>query len=223
MDWKPLLSLITLAVILSAGLTIVGYYLRPPHQSLIYICKPLTTILILITAGLPGTFFTDPYALAIGIGLLFSLAGDIWQMLSRRHFLKALISFLITHIFYALAFLTDPPAYGSLWPVFPLMLIGAGILAYLWPALSIGMKAAVSVYIAVIVVMVALAAGRALADFSVGTLAAAIGALLFLASDAVLAINRFRRPFRLSQAVILSSYFAGQLLIALSVGLRTIY
>jgi len=50
----------------------------------------------------------------------------------------------------------------------------------------------------------------------------AFGAFLFLASDAVLAVNRFRRPFRLAQAVILSSYFAGQLMISLSVGLRPV-
>jgi uncharacterized membrane protein YhhN len=215
------LPIISLAALLSAGLTITGYSLRPPRRTLIYICKPLATILILITTALPGTLPADPYALAIGIGLLFSLSGDIWEMLSRRHFLKALISFLITHICYGLAFLTDTPAYGFLWPVIPLALIGAAILAYLWRALSTGMKAAVGIYVGVIVVMVALAAGRALAYPSPGTLFAAIGAFLFLASDAVLAVNRFRRPVRLAQAVILSTYFAGQLLIALSISLRT--
>jgi uncharacterized membrane protein YhhN len=222
LDWKSSLPLIGLAVLLSAALTITGYYLRTPSRRLIYVCKPLTTILIFITAALPGTFPRDRYALAVGVGLIFSLFGDIWQMLSTRHFLKALICFLITHICYILAFLTLAPACGFSWPVFPLALVGAVILAYLWPALPTVMKGAVSVYVAVIVVMVSLAANRALACFSVGALSAAIGAFLFLVSDAVLAVNRFRRPFRLAQAVILSSYFAGQLLIALSVGLRVL-
>ncbi len=66
--------------------------------------------------------------------------------------------------------------------------------------------------------MAALAVGRSLGSMSAGTAAAAIGALLFMASDAMLAINRFRRPFRLAQAAVLGCYFAGQLLIALSVG-----
>jgi uncharacterized membrane protein YhhN len=221
LDWNPILPIISLAVVLFAGLTILGYYLRPPRRKLIYFCKPLATILILIAAALPGTLSADPYALAIGVGLLFSLLGDIWEMLSRRHFLKALISFLITHICYTLAFLTASPKIQFLWPALPLGLIGAIILAYLWPALSAGMKAAVGVYVGVIVVMVTLAAGRALACSSPGTLIAAIGALLFLASDAVLAVNRFRRPFRAAQAVILGTYFTGQLLIALSVALHT--
>jgi uncharacterized membrane protein YhhN len=215
----PFISLLTL---LSAGLTILGYYLRPPGRMLIYTCKPLATILILLIGILPGTLLRDPYALAIGIGLLFSLLGDIWQMLSRRHFLKALVSFLITHICYALAFLGAKPAPGSLWPLAPVALIGASILAYLWPGLSAGMQKAVTAYVAVIVGMVALAAAQALANPSPATLLAAAGAFLFLASDAVLAVNRFRRPFRLAQALILGSYFAGQLMISLSVGLRPV-
>jgi uncharacterized membrane protein YhhN len=165
---------------------------------------------------------SDPYALAIGIGMLFSLMGDIWEMLSGRHFLKALISFLATHICYALAFLSGGLQVGSVWLFLPPAIIGAVILAYLRPALSAGMKAAVGAYVSAIVIMVALAAGRAIAAFSPGTLAAAAGALLFLASDGVLAVNRFRRPFRPAQAVILSTYFAGQLLIALSVGWQTV-
>jgi uncharacterized membrane protein YhhN len=222
LNWNSLIPFVSLAALLSAGLTILGYYLRPPHRTLIYICKPLATILILLIGILPGNLFRDSYALAIGIGLLFSLLGDIWQMLSRRHFLKVLVSFLITHICYALAFLTGVPAPGFLWPLAPLALIGASVLAYLWPGLSAGMKRAVSAYVAVIVVMVALAAGRALADPSAAALLAAAGAFLFLASDAALAVNRFRRPFHLAQAVILASYFAGQWMIALSAGLRQV-
>jgi len=220
MELKSLLPLISLAVILSAGLTIVAYYFHPPRLTLVYIFKPLTTILILAVALVPGTFRTDPYARAIGLGLLCSLAGDVWLMLPGNRFLYGLISFLLAHLFYIFAFLNGAPAYGFPWPVFPLAIIGLLILAYLWPALAAGLKAAVGLYVAVIVAMVTLAASRAMARVSMDTLSAAIGALLFLASDAMLAIDRFRRPFRLSQAAVLGSYFAGQWLIALSIGLR---
>ena len=218
-EFLPLLSLV---VFISAGLTIIGYYLRPPHRILIYIFKPLATILVFVIAGLPDGFLGDPYAFAICIGLAFSLIGDILLMLPKRRFLTALVSFLITHICYALAFLAGAPAPGFPIILLPSVMIGAGILAYLWPALSAGMKAAVGVYVAVIVIMVSLAAGRAFAFPSIGTVAAALGAILFLASDAVLAVNRFRRPFYWAQAVILGTYFAGQWLIALSIGLRSI-
>jgi uncharacterized membrane protein YhhN len=264
-DWNLALPIISFAALLSAGLTILGYYLRPPvgdrhallsgihhhfpifsfhrgpplktpplregrrggderhfpNRTLVYICKPLTTILIFLLAVIPGSFLKDGYAFAIGAGLLFSLAGDIWEMLPRRHFLKALISFLFTHICYVLAFLSHPPGSAFLWPALPLGLICAAILAYLWPGLSDGMKAPVCVYVAVIGLMATLAVQNALEFPSGGTILAAVGALLFMLSDGALAVNRFRRPFHSAEAVILTSYFAGQLLIALSVGLRT--
>jgi uncharacterized membrane protein YhhN len=220
LNGNPLLPIVSLAAVLSAGLTIREYYRRPPRRAVIFICKPLATILILAVAGLGGAFRGGGYALAVCAGLLFSLLGDIWEMLDRRHFLKALVCFLVTHICYAAAFLTDPPAAAHLWPLLPLALFGAAVLAGLWPALSARMKGAVGAYMAVIVAMASLAAGRALDSASPAALSAAAGALLFLASDTVLAVNRFRRPFHAAQAVILSCYFAGQLLIALSVGLR---
>jgi uncharacterized membrane protein YhhN len=219
LDLQTILPLINLTVILSAGVTIVAHYLHPPRSTLIYVFKPLTTILIIIVALLPGTLFTDRYAGAISLGLLFSLAGDVWLMLPGNRFLYGLVSFLLAHLCYIFAFLTGSSANGFPWPVIPLALIGAIILIYLWPALSASLRGAVSLYVAVIVVMAALAVSRAMAGFSIDTLSAAIGALLFMASDAILAINRFRRPFHLAQAAVLGSYFAGQLMIALSVGL----
>jgi uncharacterized membrane protein YhhN len=48
-------------------------------------------------------------------------------------------------------------------------------------------------------------------------MAAAAGALLFMLSDGMLAVDRFRRPFRWSRLAVLSTYFAAQWLIALSV------
>jgi uncharacterized membrane protein YhhN len=219
LELKSLLLVISLAVILSAGLTIVAYYLRPPRPILIYVFKPLTTILILVVALLPGTFLTDRYVGAIGLGLLFSLFGDIWLMLPENRFLYGLVCFLLAHLCYVFAFLTGTPAYGFPWPVLPLAVIGAIILGYLWPALPAGLKGAVSLYVTVIVVMASLAVGRAVTRLSMDTLSAAIGALLFMTSDAILAIDRFRRPFHLAQAAVLGSYFTGQLMIALSIGL----
>lgn len=219
MELKSLLPFISLIVFLSAGLAILAYYLHPPDRTLFYVFKPLTTILILAAALLPGTFRTDAYARAIGVGLLFSLSGDIWIMLPGNRFLYGLVSFLLAHICYIFAFSNDAPANGFPWSVFPLALIGGFILAYLWPALPAGMKPAVSLYVAVIVVMAGLAANRAVAQFSTGTFFAAIGALLFMASDSILAVDRFRRPFHLSQAALLATYYSGQLMIALSIGL----
>ena len=205
-------------MLLSGSLTIAAHYLRLPRPILIHVFKPLTGILLVATALVPGTFRADPYARLIGLGLLFSLFGDVWLMLPRDRFLYGLVSFLLAHACYIFAFLTPTPAYMFVLAALPLSVIGAIVLAYLWPGLPARLKGAVGFYVVVIVLMATLAASRAMSRLSTGTLLAAIGAFLFLASDAVLAIERFRRRFRLARASVLGSYFAGQLMIALSVG-----
>jgi len=66
-------------------------------------------------------------------------------------------------------------------------------------------------------VMVGSAAERYIQVGSTSSLLGLCGAVLFLISDGILAVNRFLRPFRAAQAIILSTYFVAQWLIALSV------
>jgi len=65
--------------------------------------------------------------------------------------------------------------------------------------------------------MVWVAAERYIQVGSPSSLFGLCGPVLFLISDGLLAINRFMRPFRVAQAVILTTYFTAQWLIALSV------
>ena len=62
----------------------------------------------------------------------------------------------------------------------------------------------------------AIAIGGAVESESASLAIAAAGAVLFLASDSMLAIDRFRLPFKAAQALVLSTYWLGQWLIALS-------
>jgi uncharacterized membrane protein YhhN len=127
----------------------------------------------------PGTLLTDPYARLIGLGLLFSLLGDIWLMLPKDRFLYGLVSFPLAHVCYCFAFLTSVPAHGFPWLVLSLSIIGALVLAYPWPTLPARLNGAVSLYAAIIVTMATLSADQAAAHPSTGMLSAAIGALLF--------------------------------------------
>ena len=52
---------------------------------------------------------------------------------------------------------------------------------------------------------------------TLGTVLSMIGAVLFMISDAVLALNKFKKPFFSAEMIILSTYFTAQLLLALSV------
>lgn len=213
----PVAFILISAVVLSACMTIAVRYLLPRREQLVYIYKPLTTILILTVALLPGRLMTDPYAGAIALGLVFSLAGDIWLILPGDRFVPGLASFLLALACYAWAFRSGSSAPDFILVLALLIMVATATLRYLWPGVATGLRAPFLVYAAVMIVMVALAVGRVLQEPSVGRLAAAAGAILFMASDSMLVIDRFRKPFHLVHAAVLGTYFAGQLLIALSV------
>ncbi len=211
-----LLPAVSLSVMVSAAITIGCHYLHPPHLRIIFVFKPLTTILILVAALLPGTLRTDPYARAIAAGLVFSLAGDVLLELPDR-FLYGLGAFLLAHIAYIVAFHSGAQAHAIAAVMAMVGGVAAAMLWYLWPALDRALRAPVAVYVIMIGCMTALAIGRLLSQPSAPALLAAGGAMLFMCSDAMLAVNRFRRPFRLAELGVLATYFVAQLLIALSV------
>src|SRR5205809_56507 len=103
-------------------------------------------------------------------------------------------------------------------PIAPFALVSLATLRYLWPHLG-RERAPVAVYVSVIAVMGWRAAVRALAASpppASGGLALA-GALLFMLSDGLLATDRFARRLRAAEAAVMTTYYAAQTLIALSV------
>ena len=201
-------------ILLSALLALRGATAGP--RRLLYIFKPLTTGLILVLAlVLPGTV-PSPYRPLLLLGLVASLAGDVFLMLPRDLFLAGLGSFLLTHLCYAAAFGTASGWHLSLLPIGLLVLSAGLILSTLWPALG-RMRLPVLLYVSALLLMVWQADERWLAMHGTPALLALIGAVLFLVSDTVLALDRFRRPVRQGQILILATYWVAQYLIARSV------
>ena len=89
------------------------------------------------------------------------------------------------------------------------------MLRVLWPHLG-KMRVPVIVYMLAILLMGWVAASRWILTKQEGSLLAFIGAVLFIMSDSVLAVDRFKGRFRSAQLLILSTYFTAQWLIALS-------
>jgi uncharacterized membrane protein YhhN len=220
METASLVPVVSLAAVVSAGVTIFERSLQPRRLALFRHLKPFTTLLILIVAMLPGTFLREPYAATICLGLVLSIAGDLLLTLPGR-FLHGLGCFLLALLCYIAAFLGGLESRGFLWALIGLGVIAEAVRRSVWPGLRGLMKAAVTAYMAVMVFMVALAIGRAAASPATGTVAAAAGACLLLVSDSLLAIDRFRRPFHLVHLAVLGTYYVAQLLIALSVGMRS--
>ena len=99
-----LTSILTLLAILSASIHIRAEY-RGPRQH-IYIFKPLTMAFILLIAIL-GQATLSFYKYMIITGLVFSLAGDVFLMLPSDRFVAGLVAFLIAHLFYIAAFVSE--------------------------------------------------------------------------------------------------------------------
>jgi uncharacterized membrane protein YhhN len=129
--------------------------------------------------------------------------------------MQGLISFLFAHLFYVAAFVLAGERIVNVWAGLPLLLYGGLMLGWLWPTLG-RMRVPVIIYMMVILLMGWTAFSRYLLMKQSGSGLAALGAFLFIASDSILAANRFRGGFRAAQLLILSTYFAAQWLIALS-------
>jgi len=195
----------------SAMLHIQAEYRGP--RWLVYVTKPLTTTLLVVLAAIAP--HADPrYQFPIVAGLVFSLAGDVFLMLPKDRFIAGLISFLIAHIAYIVAFTAGVPFGDRPVLLLPFLALAAIVLFFLWPRLG-KLRIPVLVYVAALVTMAWQASIRA--AHLPGSIGAAIGALLFVISDGVLAINRFRVKFRLAQAIVMTTYVIAQMLIALSV------
>jgi alkenylglycerophosphocholine hydrolase len=161
----------------------------------------------------------QPYRGLIVLGLSLSLAGDILLVLPANRFLAGLAAFLLAHVAYIAAFgVGNPLAAGHLAWLPPFLALGAALVAFLWRGLG-ALRAPVCVYTAVVFVMLWRAAvrGPAVAIPRPSFVLALTGACLFVASDTLLAIRRFRRPFRGAHSAELAAYWLAQLLIALSV------
>ena len=92
------LELLVAGIIVSAVLHINTEYHGPQWKN--YIFKPLTMVLI-ITMGL-NLLPEDIgwYHLALLVGLLFPIGGDVALMRPSENFLLGLVSFLTGHVFY---------------------------------------------------------------------------------------------------------------------------
>jgi uncharacterized membrane protein YhhN len=205
---------LTLAAAACALLHIRAEYFGPQWQ--IYLFKPLTMGLILLLAFRAWLPERSRCGLIIQAGLICSLAGDVFLMLPSDRFIPGLVCFLIAHLFYIAAFRQGLPFKVSFMPLAPFLLYGGLMTASLYPYLG-AMKLPVFVYTAVIVTMGWQACSRWRQLRTRSALLAFLGVILFILSDSVLALDRFRSRFATAPAVLLGSYYTAQWLIARSI------
>jgi uncharacterized membrane protein YhhN len=183
---------------------------------IVYLTKPMTMIIILVLALVGRDHAPSRYANLVLIALVCSLVGDIFLMLPSDQFVPGLVSFLIAHLFYIAAFRSRVAGLGPAWLVLPFCAYGLAAFWILLPDLG-ELKLPTIAYLLVILTMAWQAAVRWNAMRDRSSLVAMAGALLFVTSDSIIAFNRFHTRFYLAGALIMSTYFGAQWLIALSV------
>ena len=150
-------------------------------------------------------------------GLVFSAAGDAFLALpdSKTYFVYGLGSFLIAHILYIFHFGFTPLKAERL--IIPAAFSAYFLSQWLIPSVK---ETALHVPILAYVLAITVMGWRAFAYPSrpgvQGGFKGALGALLFLASDAVLSVNKFIMPFKEGHLATMLLYYTGQLLIAKS-------
>lgn len=177
-----------------------------------YATKPLPMLLLLAGLFACGSPRDGMTRALVAAGLVASLAGDLFLVDAVRGFLAGLASFLVAHLLYVAAFVRGAPLAPAAPYAAGYLVLGVALCAWLWPRLG-KLRAPVAVYALALVSMCTAACARGIADRS---LLAPIGATLFLLSDGILAVDRFRAPFRAAKPLLFALYVAGQALITAS-------
>ena len=210
--------IIILGIILLLGLL---YYEKKKDRKPLLIVKSILSLLFVMTTLLQP-HSVPAYYHYLFIGLIFCLIGDVCLALPQeKAFMGGLVAFLVGHLFYIFSFLSLIQI--SYWISTGLLIMfGMSTLVFFWlrPHLK-SMLIPVLIYILVITVM----ASGAWAVFlkssfqTSGKTLLLAGSLCFYFSDVFVARNKFIKEEYRNRLLGLPLYYAGQFLLAFSVGL----
>lgn len=172
--------------------------------------KLIPILLILLFAFIQQAGESQKYKMLIMVGLFICMLADgliYW-------FIIGLITFLIGHVWYIFAFRHIKVAVIPKWGV--VLLIAYGIAMSIWIAGTLLTKGETVLAFAVIlyIVVILLMGWNA---FQTANKFAIIGAILFIFSDSILAINKFIFDITFSDELIMISYYTAQFLFAFSI------
>ncbi|MCH2196368.1 lysoplasmalogenase [Kordia sp.] len=154
------------------------------------------------------------------LALFFSLLGDVLLMFvanAETFFIAGLVSFLIAHIMYILVFLRNRNTKMNSTPFILLLLLYATGLFWLIKDGLGDLLIPVLVYMSVILTMATTAFSQKGMILHAGYVYVFVGAIFFMLSDSLLAINKFHNELPLSNVSIMATYALAQILIVLGI------
>jgi len=183
-----------------------------------YVAKPAVMICLFLwlyfSTGLQGL------TLWFGIGILFSLVGDVLLMISlERMFMFGLIAFLFAHVAYLFGFQNELIEVNA-WSVLLIVILSVSAVRVMRRIVSAirakgqtRLANPVIVYSTVITVML-YAAMTTISNPEWTTRASflvSVGAFLFYISDLILAWNKFVSPIKNGRVLNIAAYHLGQI------------
>lgn len=193
------------------------YAVLTGRQRLRGLTKPAVMLVLIAGFWLAGGWHGSGFW--FGLGLVFSLAGDVLLLLPPGFFIGGLAAFLLAHVCYIVGLNDSPPPLR--WEVFAVLAILFGVDFFGYRRLRRAIFARpkghwlrypIFGYVVVISLMVFSAALTLFRPEWPGSAAVLVclGAILFYCSDLVLANDRFVAPIRYGRLIVIVTYHLAQ-------------
>ena len=203
-------AIINMLIVVSAILAMIMELLG--HRTVYLVLKPLTTILVISLLFVVPKSQHSRFKSIMLAALLFCLMGDILLMFPA-YFVFGLAAFLMAHLLFAFGFI-NLKGFRSHWASFVTLYVIGGVL-FFWLKPGLGQfMVPVTVYVVVICFMAWQGIGLFLREKRKEFLWIGIAVLLFMFSDTMIAIAKFKTDFDYSSILILSTYWLSIGLIA---------
>jgi len=186
-------------------------------KKLEYLMKPAVIIALISWLALNDGF--SGQMIWFGIGLVFSLAGDIFLMLPTNHFIKGLISFLLAHIAYIIGLNQTIPPLNIVSLILTILVLVTTYQMYrrITSGLSEAGRKTLTIPLLIYTVAISIMLLSALLTLvrpsweALPALIVSIGALMFFISDSILAWNKFVHVINYGSLAVMVTYHLGQL------------
>jgi uncharacterized membrane protein YhhN len=192
------------------------------NNTLIFFSKPLLMPVLALWFYFQTREKNSSFRQLILFALFFSWGGDTLLMFveskGEHFFLFGLLSFLLTHILYISVFfksvsLKNGFIWKNKWIVIPFLVFFLGFQNYLLPDVEKTMQIPISIYSSVIILMVIAALNWKDYINKQAFKFVFWGALLFMFSDSIIALNKFKSAIPQAHIWVMSLYLLGQYLI----------